>query len=332
MRSSSRDPVRVAARGLAALGLAAACAGCGDGLAAADYTGALGTLRGTISIPPEFPRGNVRVALLWLGPIGEEASRVEQAAASVRNTLSEFELTLTALPPPDLFRTDPRGASWVQGAIVAYDDVNDNGRLDVVAPPLQSPDRILGSSADVRVFFLIGEVPRADAAGDDASYPLRRGLSLRHFALIDPGPGTCAASPGSGSAPIALPCAPSYLDPRPIALPGNVTVTASGDPHLQGYACSSFWGSEPWPDSYAGWHERSPLSALLCSGPGCHCTGTGCPLDLPPPGAKVLCDRDQTAYVYKVCIDDPALCGTRICHYGHGERDRSAPLPAGWPC
>lgn len=318
----------------AALGLAAACADCSDGLAAADYTGALGTIRGRLSIPPEFPSGNVRVALLWLGPIGDSASRVEQAAASVSNTLSQFELTLTALPPPDLFHTDPPGASWVQGAIVAYDDVNDNGRLDVLAPPLQSPDRVLGNSADVRAFFLIGDVPHSDAASDTANYPLQRGLSLRHFALIDPGPGTCAASASPGPSPgqIALPCAPSYLDPRPIALPGNVTVTINSDPHLQGYACSSFWGSEPWPDSYASWYERSPLSSQLCSGPGCHCTGSGCPLDVPPPGAKILCDRDQTAYVYKVCIDDPALCGTRICHYGHGERERGGPIPAGWPC
>jgi len=309
-----------------ALVLALTCAvGCGRGLATSSYDQPFGTVRGTLSIPPAMATGNLRIALLWLG-FGSAAGQVEQAVSVSADSLTTFRLDVTSLPPPDtLWGTPDR--SYAQGAIVAYDDADGDGRLDIEPPGVPSRDRVLGKSYTTRVFFLGGGAPAPVSTGFE---PAARGLSLVHFEQRAPALGSCAHD--DGGALVEDPCMFELVDPSPIALPGDVVVELRDDPHLAGYACENFWGSEDWPDWFSQWNQWSPLAGTLCRGDGCDCVGSGCALDVPPPGATVDCAADAASYTYVTCVDDPDLCGTRFCHYGHGERRAQDPAPAGWPC
>lgn len=307
------------------LAVVAAVAGCGNGLATASYDTPFGTLRGTLSIPPGVAVGNLHIALVWLG-FGDGAGQVEQAVSVRADSLTTFRIDVASLPPPDTIWGSP-SQQYAQGALVAYDDVDGDGRLDVEPPGTPSRDRVIGKSYDTRVFFLAGGQPDAVSTG---FAPARRGLGLVHFVQQAPAPGSCAHV--EKGALVEDPCMFDLVDPSPIDLPGDVTVELRDDPHLAGYACSNFWGSEDWPDWFSQWNQDSPLEATLCKGAGCDCVGAGCALDLPTPGVPVTCAPDGTSYTYVACVDDPALCGTRFCHYGHGERLASQPIPAGWPC
>jgi hypothetical protein len=303
----------------------AVVAGCGNGLAVNNYTTPFGTIRGTLAIPPGWQVGNLHIALVWLG-FGGGAGQVAQAVSVEADSLTTFRIDVTTLPPPStIWQTTDM--SFSQGAIVAYDDVDGDGRLDVVAPPYESRDRVIGKSYDTRVFFLAEGNPDAVSTG---FAPARRGLSLAHFDQQPPAPAGCAHD--ESGALVEDRCMFDLADPRTLDLPGGITVEVRDDPHLQGYACSNFWGSEDWPDWFSEWNRASPLEAQLCSGDGCDCIGVGCALDLPKPGVPVWCASDGTSYTYTTCVDDPRLCGTRFCHYGHGERHAGDASPAGWPC
>ncbi|MDB4968726.1 MAG: hypothetical protein JWN44_4415, partial [Myxococcales bacterium] len=106
-----------------------------------------------------------------------------------------------------------------------------------------------------------------------------------------------------------------------------VELTLSDDPLLERFACNQFWG----PLEYADWARGSATD--ICDGGACrYCQGYQCPLDVPPAGVVPRCSPDGASYVYKTCVDDAALCDTRFCHFGHGERAIADPAPAGWPC
>jgi hypothetical protein len=300
--------------------------GCGRGLATPDYVDDLAVVHGTLSIPPGFATGNLSIALLWLGFGTSGAGQVQQAASVRADALGGFRLDVTTLPPASAVFAAP-DTSFAQGAIVAYDDVDGDGRLDIEPPGVPSRDRVLGKSYDTRVFFLASGAPSPASNGFQ---PARRGLSLVHLSQLAPAPGSCAHV--ESGALVEDPCMfvldqPATLDPG-----AAVTVELRDDAHLQGYACSYFWGSEDWPDFFSMWNDWSPLAASLCRGSGCDCVGSGCALDVPPAGAAVTCASDGTSYVYVTCVDDPSLCGTRFCHYGHGERAAGGTAPAGWPC
>jgi hypothetical protein len=299
--------------------------GCGRGLATPAYDQPFGTIHGTLSIPPAMATGNLRIALVWLG-FGNGAGQVEQAVSVSTDSLTTFRIDVSALPPPSTLWGTPDRA-YAQGAIVAYDDADGDGRLDIEPPGVASRDRVLGRSYDTRIFFLGSGPPAPVSTGFE---PAARGLSLVHFQQRAPAPGSCAHE--ENGAIVEDPCMFELVDPSPIALPGDIVVELRDDPHLGGYACQYFWGSEDWPDWFGQWNQTSPLEATLCRGAGCDCVGSNCALDLPTPGAAVTCAADGTSYTYVTCVDDPDLCGTRFCHYGHGERRAQDPPAANWPC
>lgn len=305
--------------------VAAAGAGCGRGLATPDYDAPFATVSGTVSIPPGVAPGNLQIALLWIG-FGD-SGQVQQAASVRADALGTFSLDVTALPPPDA-TSGTTDVVFAQGAIVAYDDLDGDGRLDVEPIGTPSRDRVVGKSYDTRAFFLVAGAP---APLSNGFQPAARGFSLVHLAQVPPAPGSCAHL-DAGGALVADPCMFALDDPATLPLPGDITVELRDDPHLAGYACTNFWGSEDWPDWFSQWNQTSPLEASLCRGDGCDCVGSGCALDLPTPGAAVTCAADGTSYTYVTCVDDPSLCGTRFCHYGHGERRAGDAVPAGWPC
>jgi hypothetical protein len=239
-----------------------------------------------------------------------------------------YELALTALPPEGAVfdgvkapGVDPE-LRWAQAALLVYEDRDDDHRLTIASRDGVSPDHVVGKAEGITVWFAMAGRPAPGAYL--AALPVVPGLSVTRAPLVDPAPGDC--TPGE-------PCMQRYADATLLPSPAPVDIAVTFDRHLDHYTCESFWGSDDWPDFASDWHRWSPLARSLCApGVDCHCTGPACPLDVPPPGATVACAADGSAYVYKTCVEDPAVCGTRFCHYGHGERAPGAPPPAGWPC
>jgi hypothetical protein len=310
-------------------------AACGEPLATGGYRPAFITIKGTIasSTVTALP-ANVRIALLWQNDQTGMSYSAQDVAVRAEFPVG-FSLDVTDVPKSQVvhaLRPDTAAAAgldpemrWALGTLVVYADDDSNQQLDIVDPGIPSHDRILGAATDLDIFYL--------AAGKPASsdwiglLPIAAGFSLtREPPHRDPKPGECGRFTAQGH--FTQLCS-SMSDSLPLTIASGqaVTITLSDDPLLARYACRTFWG----PLDYADWDK--PSSGDLCDGGGCtYCQGYQCPLDLPPAGVTPTCAPDGTSYVYKTCVDDAVLCGTRFCHFGHGERAIADPPPAGWPC
>jgi len=215
---------------------------------------------------------------------------------------------------------------WSVGTIIVYADDGD-GLLNVVGPnDSPSPDRVLAAATDFDVWSLTAGKPApSDFIG---TFPTTTGFStVAEPPPHEPVPGECGRFTPQGHFSDLCPVATSQPQPLdPSAFTEHMTLT--DDARLQGYTCNSYWGPLEYPD----WLQAG--LGDVCDGGACKfCRGFQCPLDLPGPGDVVTCSTDGgLSYVYKHCTADPSLCGTRFCHYGHGERQATDPLPSGWPC
>jgi hypothetical protein len=315
------------------------CAGCGDPLASGSFRPAYVSVSGNMT-SSTASTANLYVALLWQSDHGDGESYLAQQVR-VRSDVDQlvFQLDVTerppaaaihALPPGEQFLGIDPAMRWAVGTLIVYADDNDNGHLDFVdAAGQRSPDRILaaadgfGDNADLRIFYLAAGQP-ADALWT-GEFPVLPGFSLaREPRPCDPAPGDCGGF--ADDTHWADSCEP---------IPPKGTTLASGtflqlklvaDDDLQRYACKSFWG----PLDNADWYLL-PREQIGDGPEYAYCVGTHCPLDAPPDGLADACSPDGTAYVYKRCTDDPKRCGTRFCHFGHGERRIEDPIPPNWP-
>jgi hypothetical protein len=332
-------------RSLALVVLAGTFAACGD-QAGSGYTKSYGTIRGSITANTPPPGGDLRIALAWLTvQPGQGAFEVSQSVpVSATSFPARFELDLVDLPPDGAisgFFTDEMrqraidggvdpNLTWAQGRLLVYRDGNANGQLDIAELGQSSPDQVLGTASDITVWFVAGgqPAPMVNLGG----LPVAPGYSVTHAPLRDPAPGDCGYDDPMGRHGESL-CSQSFADDSALLpLPADVTIALGDDSQLADYTCLEFWGAGDWPDFSSHWNRDSPLESQLCSGPACDCTGLDCPLDVPPAGVPVVCNADGTAYTYKTCVADPDLCGTRFCHFGHGERAAGSQPPTGWPC
>jgi len=90
----------------------------------------------------------VRVAVVWRVPSGDKPLAVAEDLPVHPGFPLRFQLELHKAPPPEAMQTLEfqsyafRGA---YGVVVAYEDVNHNGRLDIVGNELpEFVDRLLG--------------------------------------------------------------------------------------------------------------------------------------------------------------------------------------------
>jgi hypothetical protein len=320
-------------------------AGCSDPLASGDYAPVYLTLDGRVTgLDQMHPQGPVRIVLLWQSDNSGAPNYTGQLGA-VHTELGTFTLGLNALPPaPVVYHPtaqlvasttlDP-SMRWAASTIVVFDDVNDNGQLDLVgSAAATSPDRVLGASTNVDLFLLLQGRP-ADPAQFLDLFPTTTGFSLAQAGtLLDPTFFDCGFYDSRGRHESVL-CAPTADPAHPavtLPLTTQIAIDLPTDPDaqdvLQGFACSSFWGARDYPDITFATVANECDDPTQCA----FCTGESCPLDVPPAGVPVSCNSDGTAFVYKVCTPDPTRCNTRFCHYGHGERLATDPPLAGWPC
>ncbi len=277
---------------------------------------------------------DVRVALLWQNDHTGDSNFAVQLAEVLAQFPAAFTVDITALPPADVIDSLPPDSSatatgldpsmrWSVGTLVVYADDGDQKLTIVGANDPPSPDRVLAATTDLDLFWLLAGRPApADLLG---LLPVSAGFSLVHEPpQRDPLPGECGYFTAQGH--FSDLCGPT-AQPEPIDLPSFTEhLTLADDPRLQGFTCSTFWGALEYPD-----YLLDPTN--VCDGGACKfCRGYQCPPDLPPPGVTPVCAPDKLSYVYKSCVDDAALCGTRVCHYGHGERMAADPAPPDWPC
>jgi len=316
------------------LSLTAAC----DPLATGSFRPAYLTINGVIdgSTAVEMPP-KVHVALLWQNDSTPGSNYGQQFVDVLPQFPAAFSVDVN-LPPNSqvVDRLQPSMAlgigvdpamSWASGTLVVYADENENGKLDMVGPnDPPSPDRVLGATTDLDVWALMsGKPAAADLVG---IFPVANGFSLVYEPpRRDPEPGECGGFDANGHRSDLCPTVfaqPSPQDPSTLV----EHLTLADDPTLRGFSCNTYWGQGEYPD----WLQTNGHD--VCDGGVCRfCQGYQCPLDLPQsPSDWVKCSDDKLSYVYKHCKPDSSLCGTIICHFGHGELQASDPVPAGWPC
>jgi hypothetical protein len=145
--------------------------GCGSA-AGPTYAPKLGTLNGTVTSNTSVATpAEVRVALVWSTfPTGGASFSLQMAQdVTVRAEFpAQFRLDLETLPPdaamitPDPAKAAEAGASpgsrVALGALVVYDDVDGDGRLELIAPGAStSSDRVLGVAEDFMVLYFEGQ-------------------------------------------------------------------------------------------------------------------------------------------------------------------------------
>jgi hypothetical protein len=184
---------------LACLAATAACSGSLSG--SADKPSVLATIRGTLdgSQSTSLGSGPLAVAIVWATPVAGSYQVVSTSVAVQPTFPSSFSLDLTELPPesmiyhPDGAPPDLRVAA---GALVVYEDANQNGQLDLVAPGAPAyVDTIVGGSFDE---ILYTEHPLPQYPGSDGSV-LRAGYNLARQHRWDCEPGNGGLDPCTSS-------------------------------------------------------------------------------------------------------------------------------------
>ena len=334
-------------------GLAPTLGGCGS-LGDVDHREPLAILQGQLtqaSASASSTPSNVRVAVVWMNIEGD-GYKVTQDVRAEAVFPSSFRLELTDPPPaaamwkapaqkPDVGPApipnpdgpapapDTEGSrvatmsdvatstlAIAYGAVVAYEDRNGNGKLDLVDDGASSYiDRILGSNSDLALLYIEG-TPPADAKDKNGRLPnpgynIYRGIG-RACEDVAVGSDTLATrSEGSSTTPCAL---PEWL---PMTTAYNLPLTA--DPKFAKIMCRSS------DNSSSGSGGVAPVAT----------PGPGPSGKYPSPTDPSLhCDADGKTYSYSACTKySEGLCKGDVltCESSRWSMP-TATAPAGWPC
>lgn len=313
---------RLIARIAAGASLLSALA-CGSLVSNADQPGTLASVAGTVSNPDALPIENraFRVAVGWVTSGQELADggyaddhRTTQDVAVSPVFPARFTVALSQFPPvlqpiQELFGAAPSVAlRGVAGFVLAYEDLNHNGQLDLVTAASSGfVDRVVGE-ANMPLFYLEGTVPSDPslwANAQDASGKLPSlGFNLFETYCV------------SGKVPPAGETCDVAFDWVPVSMP--VAIALSGDPKLSNLMC-----------------------AEIPSGGSSETSNTHSPGDFPPTfpfssDPKVACTPDGRSFTYKACATSspPGTCqpSWTICSEDTYVLVSGAPAPSGWPC
>lgn len=330
------------------LGLVA-CGGLADDT---QKPGALATMNGTLAVQNGATApGSVRVALVWstegqeqkTGPRYNVAEDLEVAPAFP----ARFQLTLRNPPPAEalvLLEKDMDMPVAV-GSVVAYEDKNGNGKLDLVDAKASSfVDGIVGTNDDLLVVWLsrepsanlIAEMRDPQGGIPHAGYNLYR--THRSICSVSNGGnggdmgGSEAPNPKpSGIVPLTEPvgngCEPNVTAWLPIDAPFDLPIT--NDPKFNQLMCrSKDGGTAPTsPDA------PPPATPSTSSSPAPQAPEQ--PQAYPLPGANgLVCSADGRRFTQTFCPEPQGLCpsGDVACGARVENLPPGAPVPAGWPC
>jgi len=312
-----------------------ALAACGSLAGSPGDADALATMNGTLSVASgaQAP-ASVRVALVWRneGDSASERFNVAEDLEVAPQFPARFQLTVRNPPPAAaLFVEGDLDMKIAVGSVVAYEDKNRNGKLDLVPAKATSfVDGIVGASDDLLVVWLPKEPTAALAAElrdpqgglPHAGYNLyRRHISpctLRAGGDAEPVPGAPAPAPCNDTNDIRW---------LPIDAPFDLPIVT--DPKFNKLMCASK-DSGPGPD---GPPQAGPMPTPAPTTGGGSTTPPVPQGPFPAPGAPGLtCSADGRTFTHSECRE-PGLCeaesdcGARVENLPAG-----AAAPAGWPC
>ena len=319
---------------LGCLGTLPACGDLGD----SDERSPLAVIEGQLSTTSASLKtpSNVRVAVVWNSSATGYKSSLDVNVSPVFP--SKFRLELVEPPPASAMvgaldatpaptqdnplgqqvhvQTRPANANgsatrYAIGSIVAYEDLNGDGQLNLVDGGQSPIDRVLGTNASLLVVYVEGDVPAVDPFY--ASSVPTRGYNLLKAPRCAP------AKRGLGAPPEA--CEPrAWLS---ISTPYELALTA--EPQLAELMCASAFGQS----------TASPTSSNVAPGEE--------PPPAPGPGpagwpkrddANLVCSADGKTYSYYECTStSEGLC--KATHERCSVDVRawpSSPPPAEWPC
>jgi hypothetical protein len=332
---------------LACLAAIAACSGSLSG--STDRPSVLATIHGTVDLMQSVSLGGspLAVAVVWVKAPLPGSTQVASTSVAVKPTFpSSFSLDLTDVPPdsmmfdianincgaPPCDRPDapPLHLRIALGALVVYEDVNRNGKLDLVAPGAPAyVDKVVGASTEI--------VYTEQPLPQDQNYfpiPGRDGSVLKAgYNWVREHRWDCEPSDGGWSA-----CPPSVFY-RPIDTP--VTLRMFDLPKEQAAADSLMCTVVPPSGVQRPTSGSAPAASGGGPGPGVSRTTPESPADFggPLPSSddpELLCDG-PTSFRYSenctttssgVCLLYTSTCTGQV-------QVALAPgmaAPADWPC
>jgi hypothetical protein len=259
---------------------------------------------------------DVRIAVVWLTQSGGYSVSEDLPVQPVFP--SSFVIQLTS-PPPAAAIVSQGGAQLAAGVVVAYEDLNGDGMLDLVPSDAGSfIDKIVGANPDVYVAYISGPVP-ADATGNGVLGAPSSGYNLLQSGTCQatmPGGATPDADAGAG--PDSGNCAPAWL---PIDTPYDMTLTSN--PQVNEIMCQ-------------GYGQMGSGSTGAGSSGAWDVAQQGAPIGgYPAPGAPGLVCDGATSYAYSpACVEQQtSLCTSiEVCQSTSTVELGGAAPPAGWPC
>jgi hypothetical protein len=299
------------------IGVALAAAATGALLAACDDEApaprpVLATLSGTISATEPPPAdAEIRVALLWAtnSKSWEDKSIKHFVAQDVAVTAvswpATFQLAITELPPENALDHGAAG-----GQVIAYRDLNHNGKLDFTPPDADHfVDEVFAYDSDLAVWYQDPDMNPGLTPGFSTSEgsidtpitlterPLAASCHLLEWELSDPANGPAGVGPWGPNTGVGH---MNYCPESPTQLTADgvgVELTdgdGSPPPETTELACQVFSGP---PDQPAGFYEArwspentSAFVLATCGTPVRSCNSLRASNDTPPPAWPCPCD------------------------------------------
>ena len=297
---------------LCAAAIAALSVACGSMDASTSTPTTLATVRGSLSNPQSVAvNGNVRVAVVWVNGGGAGGNSVAQDLPLQPVFPSQFVIQLDEPPPPAAMTTPPNQSLQVAyGFVVAYEDLNGDGKLDLVGDDAGAfVDKVVGANLGTVITYVQGSL-----SGD-------AGAQLADSAGHLPAPGynflaiqECALT------------VPSCIPRTWISIDTPYDLQVSSDPQIDQTMC----------ENYTDGSNTTESSGVQIWDVATQGTPPG---GYPMPGAAGL-TCGMGAYYYQQCtIVHTSLCNEysncTLEQEVYQQADLTPPLPAppaGWPC
>lgn len=287
---------------------------CGGGLSGStERPSTIATIQGQIENPVDIPldAGDFRVAIVWgiRDAEGKSLLRRAEDVAVIPVFPAQFRLDITQLPPTESFSPDAP-IHLAGGSIVAYEDTNHNGKLDLVDPDaVGAVDRVLSVPTDTTLVYLEGDVSTLPGLEDDNGARPTPGFQ---FSQVEPlGQWACSGGPiVLGQTP---PDCPGFRW-QPITAP--LTLSISSSPELSLYICQMWGGDSASITSSSMPGELGDFGGRL-------------PAKSDP---QLVCRADGRSFIYTVCT----ASGGMLCHVDRQCAEKiytfDASVADAWPC
>jgi hypothetical protein len=308
--------------------VAVAALGCGGLDGHTGTRGTLATVQGALVDPSGYPVHNdVRVAVVWLninglGYIVSEDLPVQPVFPS------SFVVQLDG-PPPAAAISVPRGIDEpvAVGVVVAYEDLNGNGKLDLVPSNAGAfIDRIVGANENLYLFYIDGPVPlpgtQSFVGTATPGYNLVQTTSCQ-TPVSGPSSGGGSSSTGSSSG------GPSSGGSSSSGGPSSFGSSSSGGPSSGG--SSSSGSSSGGPSGGAG---SSSSTGSGSSGSGSGSTTGNDGGATPPPDAPILCTPPPPQWLpmttpYNLTVSSDPKINQIMCQNGGASDQPSSGMGTG---